>query len=283
MTEQAQQEAGAADDRARGAIQRGEEEARRIETAARAEAAEIIAEAESRAATRTRQIEQWAEQVVSHTRAEEARMLREQQEKRNAALAELAGLREQRDAVAATLADLRETLGQALGLVVPPVAPNPPAGITVSAGPDAAVGNPAVAEADRDALQPYAGEPTDLAVADVVEAAPTDPAGEPDPAGESAEAADTDTARDDGAGATVVETPEAGEAAAEAAAETAGPAPFDGEATEVEQQDPVTSEIEILHAADTAGAVATVDPEDDEFEAKLEAWVSEGAKHFRRM
>ena len=46
---------------------RAEEQAHRIETVARGEAADIVAEAEARAAARTRQIEQWAEQVISHT------------------------------------------------------------------------------------------------------------------------------------------------------------------------------------------------------------------------
>ena len=64
-----------ADEIVRAALARGEDQSRRIESAARAEAAEIVAEAEARATARTRQIEQWAEQVISHTRAEEARML----------------------------------------------------------------------------------------------------------------------------------------------------------------------------------------------------------------
>ena len=68
----------------RSATARAEEQARRIETVARGEAAEIVAEAEARATARTRQIEQWAEQVVSHTRAEEARLLHEQQQAKEA-------------------------------------------------------------------------------------------------------------------------------------------------------------------------------------------------------
>ncbi|MDE3204007.1 MAG: DivIVA domain-containing protein [Acidobacteriota bacterium] len=119
MIEKAREEVASAEDQARGAIARGEEQARRIEAAARAEAAEIVAEAEARATARTRQIEQWAEQVISHTRAEEARMLAEQKEKRERGEAELRALADQRDAVAATIAGLRESLGQALGLVGP--------------------------------------------------------------------------------------------------------------------------------------------------------------------
>jgi len=108
-----------ADDIVRAALARGEDQSRRIESAARAEAAEIVAEAEARATARTRQIEQWAEQVISHTRAEEARMLREQQERRKAAKAELQFLRDQHDDASRVLTELRDALGQALGLVEP--------------------------------------------------------------------------------------------------------------------------------------------------------------------
>jgi DivIVA domain-containing protein len=108
-----------ADDIVRAALARGEDQSRRIESAARAEAAEIVAEAEARATARTRQIEQWAEQVISHTRAEEARMLREQQERRKAAKAELQFLSDQQDDASRVLTDLRDALGQALGLIEP--------------------------------------------------------------------------------------------------------------------------------------------------------------------
>jgi DivIVA domain-containing protein len=113
----ARAEVAQAEDQARGAALRAAEEARRIEAAARAQAAEIIAEAESRASARTRTIEQWAEQVVSQTRAEEARMRAEVTARRQEAEAELAAICAQRHAVAATLTELRESLGQALGLV----------------------------------------------------------------------------------------------------------------------------------------------------------------------
>jgi DivIVA domain-containing protein len=125
MLGQAHDEVASAEDQARGAILRGEEQARRVEAAAKAEAAEIVAEAEGRASTRTRQIEQWAEQVISHTRAEEARLLSEQQEKREQGEEELGALAEQRNAVADVLTELRETLGQALGLVGPPASASP--------------------------------------------------------------------------------------------------------------------------------------------------------------
>ena len=108
-----------ADDQARQTVAQSGEQARRIEASARAEASEIISDAELRATARTRQIEQWAEQVVSHTRSEEARMLEEHRVKRDAANAELRSLALQRDRVAQTLHDLRDALGQALGLVGP--------------------------------------------------------------------------------------------------------------------------------------------------------------------
>ncbi len=78
-----------------------------------------MAEAEARATARTRQIEQWAEQVISHTRAEEARMLREQQEQRKAAKAELQFLSDHQDEASRALTELRDALGQALGLIEP--------------------------------------------------------------------------------------------------------------------------------------------------------------------
>lgn len=106
-----------ADEIVRTAVARGEDQARRIESAARAEAADIVAEAEARATARTRQIEQWAEQVISHTRAEEARMLRDQQERKRAAVAELNELAESRASASALLTNLRDSLGQTLGLI----------------------------------------------------------------------------------------------------------------------------------------------------------------------
>ena len=102
----------------RSTTARAEEQARRIETVARGEAAEIVAEAEARAAARTRQIEQWAEQVVSHTRAEEARQVLEQQRAKDAANGSSSrALGDQRGSAIATLTALREALGRAVGLV----------------------------------------------------------------------------------------------------------------------------------------------------------------------
>jgi DivIVA domain-containing protein len=113
----AESRAAEADELMRSVTERAEDQARRIETVARGEAAEIVAEAEARAAARTRQIEQWAEQVISHTRAEEARLFLEQQNAREAAATELAKLADQRAAAASTISALRDALGRAAGLI----------------------------------------------------------------------------------------------------------------------------------------------------------------------
>ena len=115
----AEQQAQDADQVLRSAKSRGEEEGRRVEAAARSEAAEIVAEAEGRATARTRQIEQWAEQVISHTRAEEARMLQDQKSARERFTAEMAELQAQRVAAHTTLSDLHQVLSHAIGIVAP--------------------------------------------------------------------------------------------------------------------------------------------------------------------
>ncbi len=231
MIEKAREEVASAEDQARGAIARGEEQARRIEAAARAEAAEIVAEAEARATARTRQIEQWAEQVISHTRAEEARMLAEQKEKRERGEAELRALAEQRDAVAATIAGLRESLGQALGLVGP-------------AGRDQASGQegPGGATDPAAATGPAAGDP---AVVEAVSASEETPAVTSD--GEVALASDDEPA----------EATEATEATEAAEATDERPTPtVDGEAHQ--DHDPRTAETGSAEsAAPTAAEVAT--------------------------
>lgn len=127
-----------AEDEAAAMIARAEEQARRLDAAAKSEADEIIAEAERRATGRARDIEQWADQVISRTRADEARMRHDQDLERHRAMADLRDLAARRDAVAATLAELREALGNALGLVVgSPNAPDSPvaAEATVATNP----------------------------------------------------------------------------------------------------------------------------------------------------
>ena len=113
----AEQRAEEAEQVVRSATARGEEQARRIESAARTDATEIIAEAEARATARTRQIEQWAEQVISHTRAEEARMLGDQKVARERFAVEMADLESKRVAAQQTLSELRDALGNAIGIV----------------------------------------------------------------------------------------------------------------------------------------------------------------------
>jgi DivIVA domain-containing protein len=113
----AEQRAESAEQLVRSATSRAEEQARRIEAAARAEACDIVAEADSRAAARTRQIEQWAEQVISHTRAEEARMVAEQKAARETFEAEMSRLAAERTAAHRTLNDLRDSLATALAII----------------------------------------------------------------------------------------------------------------------------------------------------------------------
>ena len=115
----AEQRAEDAEKVVRSAKSRGEEEGRRIESAARAEAAEVIAEAEGRATARTRQIEQWAEQVISHTRAEEARMLQDQRSARERFTSEMAELKGMRTSAHQTLSELHNLLAHAIGVVAP--------------------------------------------------------------------------------------------------------------------------------------------------------------------
>jgi len=148
----AEQRAENAEQMVRSATSRAEEQARRIEAAARAEASDIIAEADSRATARTRQIEQWAEQVISHTRAEEARMLADQKNTRETFDAEMAKLATERMAAHRTLSDLREALGAALG-IIPVQTEEAPATETSEAVADVDE-EETVAETDADAGPP---------------------------------------------------------------------------------------------------------------------------------
>lgn len=129
----AEQRAEEAEQVVRTAKSRGEEEGRRIESAARTEAAEVVAEAEARATARTRQIEQWAEQVISHTRAEEARMLQEHNSMRERFAAEMADLKANRLAAHRTLSELHEVLARAIGVVAPEPEKEPAPEATASA------------------------------------------------------------------------------------------------------------------------------------------------------
>jgi len=253
---EAQEQVAAAEEAARTAIEKGEEQARRIEASARGEAAEIISEAEARTTARTRQIEQWAEEVVSHTRAEEARMLREHGEKMQEAKAELMALSNRREATVSALAELRETLGQALTQV---------SGIAI------------VNEAE------HVEQAEDAQEAE--EAGEADPAPAEDVTGETAEPAAKDTeepAREAVDDETRVPTPKT------------GPAGFyDVEAEDADR----TGEVDLSELQSGADGGPGASPQlnsaqvnREEFDRKLEAWVSEGegknlpngARHFRR-
>jgi DivIVA domain-containing protein len=245
---QARDDVASAEDQARGAILRGEEQARRIESAARAEATEIVAEAEARASTRTRQIEQWAEQVVSHTRAEEARMLSDQQEKRERGEAELQALEGERRAVAAILTELRETLGQALGLVGPV------------------------------ATQPAAAPVVEEAVADAGDGADHGDAADD---GEVERAEGQAEAEADGEAEPVLAT-EADVVVAMAADED-----VDEEVPWPSAFNPVESEAAEIDRVDRTGEIEEVNGsgEPDEFDTKFDAWVNGSGEpqHFRRL
>jgi DivIVA domain-containing protein len=170
---EAQAKADSADETVRSAVSRGEDQARRIEAAAKAEAAEVIAEAEARANARTQQIEQWAEQVISHTRAEEARMLRDLQEKRKTVVGELKELADQRGAAARCLSDLRYELGKALGIIEVSASDSPEPAAASFAEPVADDADVSVAaneidlteieeENDKSSIVPDEAEPMDL-------------------------------------------------------------------------------------------------------------------------
>jgi DivIVA domain-containing protein len=161
-----------ADEVMRSVTSRAEEQARRIETVARGEAAEIVSEAEARATARTRQIEQWAEQVVSHTRAEEARMVDELGRARATGEAELNQLGEKQRAATATLVELRDMLGRAVGLIEEDDGPATGATIdaTGAAGEDIQESGEVVKtesdEAAGEAAMNHAGEHMEGAMAD---------------------------------------------------------------------------------------------------------------------
>jgi len=154
----AEQRAEEAEQVVRSATARGEEQGRRIEAAARSDAAEIIAEAEGRATARTRQIEQWAEQVISHTRAEEARMLHEQKATRERFAAEMAELQGQRGVAYRTLSELRDAVGHAIGIAEPEPEKEPPTSEPIPSPELGTAEAPEAVEAEQ-ADKPEAGAP----------------------------------------------------------------------------------------------------------------------------
>jgi cell division septum initiation protein DivIVA len=292
-----------ADEMVRAAIARGESQARSLEAAARGQAQEIIAEAEALAAARTRQIEQWTEETISRTRAEEARLLREQEEMKRTARAELQDLADQRDSVAVSLSELREVLGQALGLV---------------ARPEPAVEEAAVSLEVADAVQAVGPEDADTdnaqASTDEASAAPV-PTDEISPEDVSAEApewldgADTVDSDDEPAAVLVNDAEDrAGQDWAGGDDEEEGERAISGEDDFYPRQGdeggdevdgPVgEAPVEAIDLCDRTGEMEAVvvhslydddSPEMAELDAKIDAWVSDpepvdpGApKHFRR-
>jgi DivIVA domain-containing protein len=263
-----------AEEAMRGAVARGEAQARSIEAGARSEAAEIVAEAERRAAARTRQIEQWAEEVVSRTRAEEARMLREHQQRREGLEAELTALAERRDEAAAVVRALHETLGKALGLVA-----EQPAGQGGQDG-DTAHGSttsrPGAGQVEAGSAAPESVKTNCRArdEATTVDAGRTVDTGRSPSTEESGTSRSTLEWANPGGHEEEVATP-SGEG------ERAAAGPYDAEAVD-------TGELEAARAgAAPAGRHDDPDPGTDtddtdaEFEAKLEAWVSEGSESER--
>jgi DivIVA domain-containing protein len=288
ILDKAHQEVESAEDQARGAVVRGEEQAAHIESAARAEAAEIMTEAETRASARTRQIEQWAEQVVSHTRAEEARMLAEQQEKRQAAEAELRALEEQRDAVAATLAELRETLGQALGLVGTVAAPT--VGPVVETAAEVEEADGGGADMDRVDMEGVDIEGVDMEASEV-EASESMASGGDGPADWDPDHEDPEQEEaQHELRLHAVALDESEVEADEEAEELPWPAAFHPHAGEAEddraEADQTGEMISLVVEPEAAADDDSVgDEEPDEFETKFEAWVSGTGepKHFRRL
>ncbi|HWE56838.1 MAG TPA: DivIVA domain-containing protein [Acidimicrobiales bacterium] len=292
MLETARDQVAQAEDQARGAIVRADEQARRIEASARAEAAEIVSEAEARATARTRQIEQWAEQVVSHTRAEEARMLTEQQQKRDAAEEELRRLAERRDAVAGTITDLRAALGEALGLVGPP--PMLPEANHVSLPvPELTVADVATAEDEADESDDTEVEAEADARADAGMVSDSGPmtalAGEVDPSDEIESVQVVEGAKEDASSTTPFPHTD--------------PAQMDApEATAVEVLDQHDDEDDVdempwpaafrpfdtVDESDQTGemrAAEDMPTNQEDFDEKFQAWVTgaEGPRHFKKL
>ena len=319
-----------AEQEARASNAKAEQEAQRIEAAARAGAAEVEAEAEARAVARTRQIEQWAEQVVSHTHAEEARMLREQQQKKVEALADLKRITDERAAAAATLTDLRGMLGRALELVDPPsqgvddaTSPAGEGGTLIATG--SAVSTVS-AEAGEDDGEEGAGSPMTSAGSASLPADPPEgseainlrttgetPAIVIDDLADDDEVEGISEAEEDGTsseGLTLISSKadvddetdvdddsddgtdgDPGSTVAMAGgASTAGSRPTSaGGFADFGSSLAAESEGASSEGDDDADEVCGMElhgrmagDDDDDFEARLEAWVSEGAKHFRR-
>jgi DivIVA domain-containing protein len=265
----AQQKMSEAEAEVRSAVTRGEEQARRIEADARTTSSEIVAESEARAAARTRQIEQWAEDVVARTRTEDARLVKEQQVRRDAATAELESLTAQRNQVTATLAQLRDSIGRSIGLETEPSDPLSPPSQTVANSPAADAASGTGEHEPAASTSPTGDTVEEGDSAETAEPAASEAVTEPETAAadQSESAAEAD------------DTP-AGTGSQGSLAAAAGwhPAVVFGGTIPTEDRSEAVP-------ADQEGAEGVPDPSTvmgDEFDAKLEAWVSEGARHFRR-
>ena len=251
----------------RAAVARGEAQARSIEAAARGEAAEIVAEAERRATARSRQIEQWAEEVVSRTRAEEARMLRDHQQRRHEMETELAALAERREEATATIRALHEMLGKALGLV-PLQRLGEGGDEEASAGEDTAAGSTTTgSEADANGCR------TEATTSTATGGSTTGVVGGAGDAGYRAATPPTD-----GTGTTPERAAAKGEEEGRRSSQAAGP--YDAEAADTGETDTAVTSVKGTTPAPARGDEINTDDDtdtDDEFEAKLEAWVSDAS------
>ena len=103
-----------ADQVVRTATDRAEAQARVIEEEARQKAAALVADADRRATSRTRQVEEWEQQVVAHTHAEQAYQARLHEEAEAAFQARMEALGEQHAEAVGSLTSVRDTLDRIL-------------------------------------------------------------------------------------------------------------------------------------------------------------------------
>ncbi len=114
IVERAEASARTIEEEAAAIVERAEASARNIEAEARSQAALLVADADRRATARTRQVEEWEQQVVAHTHAQQAYQARLHQDAEDAHQARLADLSVKREAAVSALSDVRETLDKLL-------------------------------------------------------------------------------------------------------------------------------------------------------------------------
>lgn len=130
-----------AEAKAASRIEEAEAKARALETEAHNKQAALVADAERRAKARTRQVEEWEQQVVAHTHAQQAYQARVHKETEEAHQARMADLAAEHEAAITALRDVRETVDRLLRRVASSPAATrmkPDAGATRPA-PDATV------------------------------------------------------------------------------------------------------------------------------------------------